>query len=239
VLRQRDEVVHVTLRVLLVDDEQDILEPLGYALEREGYRVEAIPDGETALERARSEAFDVVVLDVMLPGISGIEVCRTLRAESDVPIVMLTARDAEVDRVLGLELGADDYVTKPFSTAELVSRIRAILRRRELDRESGLRNEITASGISIDLARHTVTVDGRGVELTPSEFRLLVLLAEEPGRVFTRQQIMEHLWRTPYVGDTRACDAHISNLRHKIERDPSHPERIVTVREVGYKLVSA
>jgi two-component system, OmpR family, response regulator RegX3 len=228
----------MSLRVLLVDDEKDILDPLGYALEREGFDVEAVEDGARALQLARAEAFDVVLLDVMLPGISGIDICRTLRGESDVPIVMLTARDAEVDRVLGLELGADDYVTKPFSTAELVSRIRAILRRRELDRESS-RNELTAAGISIDLARHTVTVDGSEVELTPSEFRLLVLLAEEPGRVFTRHQIMEHLWRTPYVGDTRACDAHVSNLRHKIERDPSHPERIVTVREVGYKLASS
>jgi two-component system response regulator RegX3 len=228
----------MSLRVLLVDDEKDILDPLGYALEREGFDVEAVEDGARALQLARAEAFDVVLLDVMLPGISGIDICRTLRGESDVPIVMLTARDAEVDRVLGLELGADDYVTKPFSTAELVSRIRAILRRRELDRESS-RNELTAAGISIDLARHTVTVDGSEVELTPSEFRRLVPRAEAPGRVFTRHQIMEHLWRTPYVGDTRACDAHVSNLRHKIERDPSHPERIVTVREVGYKLASS
>jgi two-component system response regulator RegX3 len=150
---------------------------------------------------------------------------------------MLTARDSEVDRVLGLELGADDYVTKPFSTAELVSRIRAILRRRQLDRAPNAGSEVRAGGILVDLARHTVEVDGRGVELTPSEFRLLVLLAEEPGRVFTRQQIMEQLWQTPYVGDTRACDAHISNLRRKVERDSAHPERIVTLREAGYKLM--
>jgi two-component system response regulator RegX3 len=169
---------------------------------------------------------------------SGLDVCRALRSESDVPIVMLTARDAEVDRVLGLELGADDYVTKPFSTAELVSRIRAILRRRELDRDAQSRTELRAGGVSIDLARHRVQVDGKVVELTPSEFRLLQLLAEEPERVFSRQQIMEHLWQTPYVGDTRACDAHISNLRRKIERDHRHPQRLVTVREVGYKLVA-
>jgi DNA-binding response OmpR family regulator len=179
------------------------------------------------------------VLDVMLPGMSGMDVCRTLRAESAVPILMLTARDGEVDRVLGLELGADDYVTKPFSTAELVSRVRAILRRRELDRESQAGSELHVGGIVVDLARHVVTVDGRATSLTPSEFRLLLLLAEEPERVFTRQQIMEHLWQTPFVGDTRACDAHISTLRRKIERDPTHPRRIVTVREVGYKLVPA
>lgn len=226
-------------RVLLVDDERDILEPVGYALEREGFEVRAVENGQAALELARAEPFDVVLLDVMLPGMSGIDVCRTLRGESDVPIVMLTARDAEVDRVLGLELGADDYVTKPFSTAELISRIRALLRRRELDRQSQSRSELRLGGVLIDLARHTVQVDGRTVNLTPSEFRLLLLLAEQPERVFTRQQIMEHLWQTPYVGDTRACDAHVSNLRRKIERDPAHPERIVTVREVGYKLVAA
>ena len=223
--------------VLLVDDERDILDPVSYTLEREGFEVTCVADGTAALERARAEPFDVVVLDVMLPGLSGMDVCRTLRGESDVPIVMLTARDAEVDRVLGLELGADDYVTKPFSAAELVSRIRSILRRRELDRVPQTRTELRVGGVGIDLARHAVTVDGRDVPLTPSEFRLLVLLADEPDRVFTRDQIMEHLWQTPYVGDTRACDAHVSNLRRKIERDPFHPERIVTVREVGYKLV--
>ena len=221
-----------------MDDERDIVEPVTYALERNGFDVSAVEDGQSALDLARSDTFDVVILDVMLPGISGIDVCRTLRSESDVPILMLTARDAEVDRVLGLELGADDYVTKPFSTAELTSRVRAILRRRELDREPQSHSEVRAGGVAIDLARHMVTVDGRDVPLTPSEFRLLLLLAEEPGRVFTRHQIMEHLWRTPYVGDTRACDAHISNLRKKVERDATHPERIVTVRETGYKLVA-
>jgi two-component system response regulator RegX3 len=231
------DVVRTSARVLLVDDERDILDPVGYALEQEGFEVRSVEDGPMALAAARSELFDVVLLDVMLPGMSGIDVCRTLRDESDVPIVMLTARDAEVDRVLGLELGADDYVTKPFSTTELVSRIRAILRRRELDRDAQSRSRIRVGGVVIDLARHVVNVDGRDVSLTPSEFRLLLLLADEPQRVFTRQQIMEHLWQTPYVGDTRASDAHISNLRRKVERNPSHPERIVTVREIGYKLV--
>lgn len=224
-------------RVLLVDDEPDIVEPVTYALEREGFDVKPAEDGNSALDLARTELFDVIVLDVMLPSVSGIEVCRTLRNESDVPIVMLTARDSEVDRVLGLELGADDYVTKPFSTAELVSRIRAILRRRDLDRAPTAQSEVRVGGIAVDLARHLVQADGRNVDLTPSEFKLLLLLAGEPERVFTREQIMEHLWQTPYVGDTRACDAHISNLRRKLERDPAHPERIVTVRETGYKLV--
>jgi DNA-binding response OmpR family regulator len=228
----------VSPRVLLVDDEPDIVEPVRYALEQEGFDVISLADGAAALDAARTEPFDVVVLDVMLPGMSGMDVCRALRAESAVPILMLTARDGEVDRVLGLELGADDYVTKPFSTTELISRVRAILRRRELDRESGLGSELRVGGIVIDLVRHVVSVDGQATSLTPSEFRLLLLLAEEPERVFTRQQIMEHLWQTPYVGDTRACDAHISTLRRKIERDPAHPRRIVTVREVGYKLVA-
>ena len=225
--------------VLVVDDEADIVEPVSYALEKDGFEVTSVGDGDTALQMALSDRFDVVILDIMLPGLSGIDVCRRLRGESDVPIVMLTARDAEVDRVLGLELGADDYVTKPFSTAELVSRVRAIIRRRELDREPQARRELRVGGVAIDLARHTVVVDGRHVDVTPSEFRLLLLLAEEPERVFTREQIMEHLWRTPYLGETRACDAHISNLRKKLERDPAHPERIVTVRETGYKLVAA
>jgi DNA-binding response OmpR family regulator len=228
----------MSVRVLLVDDEQDILDPVRYALEQEGFDVTPTGEGKTALVLVRSQHFDVVILDIVLPDMSGIDVCRTLRTESDVPIVMLTARDAEVDRVLGLELGADDYVTKPFSTAELVSRIRAILRRRELDREPRSRSELRVGGIVMDLTRHEVVVDGRVVGLTPSEFRLLLLLADEPERVFTRNQIMEHLWKTPYVGDTRACDAHISNLRRKVERDHVHPERIVTVREVGYKLVA-
>lgn len=225
--------------MLLVDDERDILDPLSYALQRDGFEVVAVEDAPAALARSRAETFDVVVLDVMLPGASGLDVCRTLRAESDVPIVMLTARDAEVDRVLGLELGADDYVTKPFSTIELVSRLRAILRRRELDRAGASSPaEVSVGGVVVDLGRHRVSVDGRDVSLTPSEFKLLLLLAEEPEQVFSRAQIMEHLWQTPYIGDTRACDAHVSNLRRKIERDPAHPTRLVTVREVGYKLVA-
>jgi two-component system response regulator RegX3 len=228
----------VNARVLVVDDEQDILEPIRYALEREGFSVETALDGDTALERGRHERFDVIVLDVMLPRRSGFDVCRDLRAEGDVPIILLTARDDEIDRVLGLELGADDYVTKPFSTAELLSRIRAILRRRRLDRDTGGGARRAVGGVQIDLGQHRVTVDGREVELTPSEFRLLVYLADHAEQVLSRQQIMEHLWHSPYVGDARACDAHISNLRRKVERVPSRPERIVTARGAGYKLMS-
>jgi two-component system response regulator RegX3 len=227
----------MTGRILLADDERDILEPVSYALAQHGFDVTCVESGDAALERARSGEFDLLLCDVMMPGTLGTDVCRILRAESDLPIILLTARDAEVDRVLGLELGADDYVTKPFSTSELVSRVRALLRRRELDRASGGGATKSVGGLRIDYTRHLVEVDGTRVKLTPSEFNLLGLLAEEPERVFTRAQIMDHLWQTPHVGDARACDVHISNLRRKIERDPSHPARIITVREFGYKLM--
>jgi two-component system response regulator RegX3 len=222
--------------ILLADDEQGILDAVGYALRQEGFDVVTATDGDTALQLARGRAFDVVVLDVLMPGMSGMDVCRVLRAESTVPIVLLTARDSELDRVLGLELGADDYVTKPFSTPELLSRVRALLRRRELDQTSKA-VILKLGGIKLDLSRHVVEADGEPVQLTPSEFRVLTLLADEPGRVFTRRQIMEHLWQSPYIGDERASDVHISNLRRKIERDVANPQRIVTVRGVGYKLV--
>ena len=169
---------------------------------------------------------------------SGVEVCRALRAESDVPILMLTARDAESDRVLGLELGADDYVTKPFSSAELLSRVRAILRRRELDRAAG-GSVRELGGLRLDLGRHEVVVDGERVHLTLSEFKVLSLLAEQPEAVISRRELMQHLWASEYVGDEHACEVHISNLRRKIERDPTQPERLLTVRGSGYKLVPA
>jgi two-component system response regulator RegX3 len=228
-------------RILLVDDEPDIRQPVGYALRQNGFEVDCAGDGESALERARSGEYDLLICDVMLPGLLGTDVCRILRAESTLPIILLTAKDAEVDRVVGLELGADDYVTKPFSSAELVSRVRALLRRRELDlTEASTSGTVSVGGLSIDLTRHRVTVDGEvDVSLTPSEFKLLALLAEQPDRVFSREQIMQHLWEASYVGDARACDVHVSNLRRKLERDPANPERLVTVREFGYKLVAA
>ena len=225
-------------RILVVDDEPAITDAVAYALRGEGFDVATAGDGESALDAAREQGFDVLVLDLMLPRLSGIEVCRRLRAESDVPILMLTAKDAEVDRVVGLEAGADDYVTKPFSTAELVSRVRAILRRRELDRTAGSSTTRRLGGLTLDLARYRASVDGEVVPLTPSEFKLLALLAQEPERVYTRREIMEHLWESSYVGDQRACDIHVSNVRRKIERDPANPERLLTVRGVGYRLVS-
>jgi two-component system response regulator RegX3 len=222
-------------RILVADDEPPIADAVAYALRGEGFAVDTVGDGEAALEHAATRAFDVLILDLMLPGLSGIEVCRRLRAGSDLPILMLTAKDAEVDRVLGLEAGADDYVTKPFSMAELVSRVRAILRRRELDR-AGAGAVTRVGGLELDLERHRVIVDGSQVQLTPSEFRVLSLLAAQPERVFSRREIMQHLWESSYVGDQRACDIHVSNIRRKIERDPSEPVRLLTVRGVGYRL---
>ncbi len=222
-------------RVLVVDDEPAIRDAVAYALGSEGFEVETRADGEAALDAALDGGFDVMVLDLMLPGVPGTEVCRRVRTTSAIPIIMLTAKDAELDRVLGLEIGADDYVTKPFSMAELVSRVRAILRRRDLDRAAEPVRRVGA--LELDAGRHRVHVDGSPVDLTPSEFRLLNLLAESPERVFSRKQIMQHLWESSYTGDQRACDIHISNLRRKIERDPANPERVVTVRGIGYKLM--
>jgi len=219
-----------------VDDDAGVRDVVAFTLRREGFDVDEERDGPSALESGRSGRYSLVVLDVMLPGLSGVEVCRALRAESDVPILMLTARDAESDRVLGLELGADDYVTKPFSSAELLSRVRAILRRRELDRGTTVRK---LGGLQIDLGRHEVLVAGERVHLTLSEFKVLSLLAAQPESVVSRRELMQHLWASEHVGDEHACEVHISNLRRKIERDPTQPERLVTVRGEGYKLVAA
>jgi two-component system response regulator RegX3 len=224
-------------RILVADDEPAIRDSVAYALQREGWDVHAVEDGERALEAARSEPFDAVVLDVMLPGVSGLDVCRALRAESPVPILLLTARTAEVDRVVGLELGADDYVPKPFSLAELVARIRAVLRRRELDRGEG-GAVARVGGLELEFRRHEARVDGARIELTPSEFRLLASLAAEPERAFTRAELMRTLWQSEHVGDERAVDAHVVKLRRKLERDPAEPRRLVTVRGVGYRLVA-
>jgi two-component system response regulator RegX3 len=225
---------------LVVDDDPGVLDVVAFMLRREGFDVDEEKDGTAALVAAGERRYDIVILDVMLPGISGTEICRELRAKSDVPILMLTARDAEVDRVLGLELGADDYVTKPFSSAELLSRVRAILRRRELDRANGGGGTVRRlGGLQIDLGRHEVLVDGERVHLTLSEFKVLSLLAEQPDSVVSRRELMQHLWASEHVGDEHACEVHISNLRRKIERDPTQPLRLLTVRGLGYKLVPA
>jgi len=228
----------VSARILIVEDEPAIADAVGYALRGEGHEVEVVGDGEHAVSTALGDEYDLLVLDLMLPGVSGVEVCRRLREESAVPILMLTARDSEVDRVLGLEAGADDYITKPFSMTELLARVRAILRRRDLDaRASSAARRI--GGLDLDLERYEASVDGEPVRLTQSELKLLAFLAREPGRVYSRREIMQHLWESDYVGDERAADLHVSNIRRKIERDPEKPERLVTVRGAGYKLVAA
>jgi DNA-binding response OmpR family regulator len=229
----------MSARVLVVEDEPTIRRAVGYALRRDGFQVEESGDGADALVLAEQEgAFDVVILDLGLPLVSGTEVLRRLRAAGGVPIIVLSALGAEPDRVLGLELGADDYVTKPFSMAELMSRVRAILRRCELE-ASGRTPVRTVGGVEIDLGRHRVRVDGRVVYLTGSQFKLLALLAEHPGEIVSRRSIMRRLWESEYAGGEHVCDVHVSNLRHKIERDPSHPERILTMRGVGYILCEA
>jgi two-component system response regulator RegX3 len=229
-------------RILVADDEPSVRESVGYALEQEGFDVTIATDGDDADEKigGGDVPFDLLVLDIMMPGRSGLDLCRDLRGRSAVPIILLTAKDAEVDKVVGLEVGADDYVTKPFSVRELLGRVRAQLRRRELDRAltaEGGSSTIEAGDVSIDLARHLVTVRGEPVNLTRSEFQVLRLLADRPGQVFSRLEIMEELWQSEFSGDVRACDVHISNLRQKIERDPQDPELVVTVRGIGYKLV--
>jgi DNA-binding response OmpR family regulator len=225
-------------RILIADDEPSVRDSVTYALQQEGYEVTPAVDGTDAESKLSAEMpFDLLILDIMMPGRSGLDLCREVRARSAVPIIILTAKDAEVDKVVGLEVGADDYVTKPFSVRELLGRVRAQLRRRELDR-SPIRSETTtidAGSVTIDLVRHVVMVRGQQINLTRSEFQLLRLLAGNPGQVFRRHQIMEELWQTDFDGDVRACDVHISNLRQKVERDAQRPELVVTVRGVGYK----
>jgi DNA-binding response OmpR family regulator len=225
-----------TATILLVDDEESIQKLLTFPLERDGFRVVPAHDGEEALDRFGQQRVDLVVLDVMLPRLDGLEVCRKLRATSSVPILMLTARDDELDKVLGLELGADDYMTKPFSVREFRSRVRALLRRAAAPRhEPGGDDVIQADGLRIDPARRRVTVDGREVELTYVEFELLRALAERPGRVFTRQALLERLWGDSDYRDPRTIDVHIRHLREKLEQDARRPEYIFTVRGVGYR----
>jgi DNA-binding response OmpR family regulator len=223
----------MTERILLAEDDPAITDSVTYSLRACGYHVDAVASGEAALDFTLA-TYDLVILDILLPGISGVEVCRKVRERGAVPVMMLTARTGEVDRVLGLEAGADDYLGKPFSMAELISRVRAILRRRDLDREPDAVRR--AGGLSLDLVGQTAMIDGRGIELTPSEFRILALLAADPGRVFTRAEIANRLARGTAAADDRGCDVHVKNLRRKIEEDPARPRRVVTVRGVGYLL---
>ena len=225
-------------RILVADDEPSVRESVGYALAQDGFDVDVARHGDEASEKVAGDVvpYDLLILDIMMPGPSGLDICREVRSRSAVPIILLTAKDAEVDKVVGLEVGADDYVTKPFSVRELLGRVRAQLRRRELDR--GPLNQavrIESGPVAIDLVRHVAMVREVPINLTRSEFQLLRLLVSRPGEVFARRQIMEELWQTEFDGDERACDVHISNLRQKVERDPQRPELVVTVRGVGYK----
>jgi two-component system, OmpR family, response regulator RegX3 len=226
-------------KLLLVEDEKSIAEGLAITLEAEGFQVAWVKDGLDAIPAWERVRPDLVVLDLMLPGMSGTEICRALRSRSDVPIIMLTAREAEVDRVVGLELGADDYVTKPFSTRELVARIKAILRRAPLVDASGDELPVEASGVRLDRVRHEVRVDGQPVDLPPKEFELLAYLLENAGRVLTRGQLIDEIWGSDYVGDTKTLDVHIRRLRTRLEDDAKDPKRIRTVRGVGYRFADS
>jgi len=222
--------------ILLVDDEDAVQKLLTYPLEHEGFRVLQARDGEEALRRFEAEHVDLVVLDLMLPKLDGLEVCRRLRAQSTVPIVMLTARDDELDKVVGLELGADDYITKPFSIREFRSRIRALLRRAALGAEGGNRDVIAVGGLAIDLSRRIVELDGRRIDLTYVEFELLRALVAKPGRVFSRQALLQGLWGDYAYREPRTIDVHIRHLREKLEPEPEKPRYILTVRGAGYRL---
>jgi two-component system response regulator RegX3 len=221
-------------RLLVVEDEESFSDALSFMLEREGFEVGVVADGPSALAEFDRRGADLVLLDLMLPGLSGTEVCRTLRTRSTVPIIMLTARDSEIDKVLGLELGADDYVTKPFSARELVARIRAVLRRRSENEEVGDAT-LEAGPVRMDVERHVVTVDGTTVTLPLKEFELLEMFLRNAGRVLTRGQLIDRVWGSDYVGDTKTLDVHVKRLRTKIEHEPGNPRHLVTVRGLGYK----
>jgi DNA-binding response OmpR family regulator len=223
-------------RILLVDDEQSVQKLLGWPLRKEGYDVVEAYDGRQALERLRDGAFDLVVLDVMLPKVDGFDVCRQIRAQSTVPIIMLTAKAEEIDKVLGLELGADDYITKPFSVREFRSRVKAVLRRAALAQpDEPLEEPIQRGELLIDFERRNVDIRGLPIRLTYVEFEILAVLARSPGRVFSRSQLLERVWGDSAYRDPRTVDVHIRHLREKLERDPRHPELIFTVRGVGYR----
>jgi two-component system, OmpR family, response regulator RegX3 len=220
-------------RVLIVEDEESYREALSYMLSKEGFEVVEAPDGATGLAEFDRRGADLVLLDLMMPGMSGTEVCRQLRIRGPVPVIMLTARDSEVDKVVGLELGADDYVTKPFSHRELVARMRAVLRRGQ-DAEL-MPDVIEAAGVRMDVERHEVSVNGERIKLALKEFELLEILLRNAGRVMTRGQLIDRIWGADYVGDTKTLDVHIKRLRAKIEPDPADPRYLITVRGLGYK----
>lgn len=221
-------------RILVVEDEESLSDPLQYLLEREGFDVDVVADGEEAVRHFDLHGADLVLLDLMLPGLPGTEVCRQIRQRSNVPVIMLTAKDSEIDKVVGLELGADDYVTKPYSSRELVARIRAVMRRQG-EPEELVSATVEAGPVRMDVERHVVTVAGERISLPLKEFELLEMLLRNAGRVMTRGQLIDRVWGSDYVGDTKTLDVHVKRLRSKIEADPARPRHLVTVRGLGYK----
>lgn len=222
-------------RILLVEDEDSFSDPLSYLLGKEGYEVTVADDGLKALADFDRNGADLVLLDLMLPGVSGTEVCRELRAKSSVPIIMLTAKDSEIDKVVGLELGADDYVTKPYSSRELLARVRAVLRRNVESEAFDDESVLEAGGVRIDVERHVVSVRGEELSMPLKEFELLEILIRNSGRVMTRGQLIDRIWGEDYVGDTKTLDVHVKRLRAKVEQNPSEPRLLTTVRGLGYK----
>ena len=223
-------------RILVVEDEESYRDPLAYLLRKEGFEVSLAATGPEALDEFDRGGADLVLLDLMLPGMSGTDVCRTLRGYSQVPVIMLTAKDGEIDKVVGLEIGADDYVTKPYSSRELIARIRAVLRRR-VESPAADDASIEVGTVRLDPERHVVEVDGVPTAFPLKEFDLLEVLMRNAGRVLTRGQLIDRVWGSDYVGDTKTLDVHVKRIRAKIERDPAEPTRLVTVRGLGYKIV--
>ena len=223
-------------RVLIVEDEESLAEPLAYLLNKEGFDTTVMADGPSALAEFDRAGADIVLLDLMLPGMSGTDVCKQLRARSGVPVIMVTARDSEIDKVVGLELGADDYVTKPYSARELIARIRAVLRRGAEAEDIDADVVLEAGPVRMDIERHIVSIDGEQIAFPLKEFELLEYLMRNKGRVLTRGQLIDRVWGSDYVGDTKTLDVHVKRLRSKIEADPANPTRLVTVRGLGYKL---
>jgi two-component system response regulator RegX3 len=221
-------------RILVVEDEESFSDPLSYLLRKEGYEVAVAETGPAALEDFDRAGADLVLLDLMLPGLSGVDVCRALRHRSSVPVIMLTAKDSEIDKVVGLEIGADDYVTKPYSSRELLARIKAVLRRGQ-ELEELMPATLESGPVRMDVERHVVTVNGEHIALPLKEFELLEMLLRNSGRVLTRVQLIDRVWGSDYVGDTKTLDVHVKRLRAKVEPDPASPQFIVTVRGLGYK----
>ena len=222
-------------KILVVEDEESFSDALGYMLRKEGFEVAIAATGPDGIAEFDRNGADVVLLDLMLPGLSGLEVCRQLRQRSDVPVIMLTAKDAEVDKVVGLEIGADDYVTKPFSARELVARIRAVLRRQGVEPDDSSTAVLQGGPVRMDVDRHVVSVDGAAVSMPLKEFELLEVLLRNVGRVLTRGQLIDRVWGADYVGDTKTLDVHVKRLRAKVEPDPAKPRYLLTVRGLGYK----